>query len=342
MGFCDEPGELAFCGDSNVMEPIAAWTPTLAVAGTDFYHHPAIPEWQNALLVSSLKASSITALNLSPDGGSVIKEETYFKNWFGRLRDICISPDGRVFLAVSNRDGRGTVRPGDDRIVEISPLYNSEYCVQHKSDSICYGDTYDFLGREINQPGLYSDTIINASGCDTIVWLQLNFYDNNNIGLEDSLLINQDETFTLVANEGFVSYMWNNDPLLNGNELPIKGSELGDGTFYYTIEVETDQGCILRDTVRVIVSAATGIRSKSALNVSLYPNPVSGNEVQLEYILESEAELRIYSLAGEELAQYLLSPGDRHISITLPESSGLFSLVITNREGIRHIRVLKL
>lgn len=342
MGFCDEPGELTFCADSNVMEPIAAWTPTLAVAGTDFYHHPAIPEWQNTLLVSSLKASSLTALNLSPDGRSVSREESYFTNWFGRLRDVCISPDGRVFLAVSNRDGRGTVRPGDDRIVEISPLQNNEYCVQHQNESICYGDNYNFLGRELNQAGLYSDTVISASGCDTIIWLQLNYYAPQSILPDDSLMMNQDETLTLFANEGFVSYMWNNDPLLNDNELPIKGSELGEGFFHYTIEVETDQGCILRDTVTVIVSAVTGLRSKSTLNVSLFPNPVTGNEVQLQYILESEAELRIYSLAGVELAQYLLSPGDRQINITLPQGSGLFSLLITNREGTRVFRVLKL
>jgi hypothetical protein len=37
------------------------------------------------------------------------------------LRDVCISPNGSVYIAVSNRDGRGDPAPGDDRIVEISP-----------------------------------------------------------------------------------------------------------------------------------------------------------------------------------------------------------------------------
>ena len=36
------------------------------------------------------------------------------------MRDVCISPDGRVFISLSNRDGRGNPQTGDDKIVEIS------------------------------------------------------------------------------------------------------------------------------------------------------------------------------------------------------------------------------
>lgn len=122
MGFCDSPAENQYCADSNVVEPIAAWTPTLAVAGADFYSSGSIAEWQNSLLVTSLKAGQLTALKLSEDGRTVLQEESYFYYWWGRLRDLCISPDGRIFLAVSNRDGRGTVEAGDDRIVELAAV----------------------------------------------------------------------------------------------------------------------------------------------------------------------------------------------------------------------------
>ncbi len=121
-GFCDTGTETQFCADSNVHEPIAAWTPTLAVAGLDYYHTGDIPHWENSLLLTTLKEAELVVLELSQDGRSVVQEEIYFDNWWGRLRDLCISPDGRVFLAVSNRDGRGSVRPGDDRIVEIAAL----------------------------------------------------------------------------------------------------------------------------------------------------------------------------------------------------------------------------
>jgi glucose/arabinose dehydrogenase len=121
MGYCDEAAETDFCSQNNVKEPIAAWTPTLAVAGIDFYNHEAIPEWNNSILMTTLKESELVQLKLSEDGQEVVEENRWFDEWWGRLRDVCIADDGRVFIAVSNRDGRGDPAPGDDRIVEISP-----------------------------------------------------------------------------------------------------------------------------------------------------------------------------------------------------------------------------
>jgi glucose/arabinose dehydrogenase len=341
-GYCDLPGEAQFCADSNVMEPIAAWTPTLAVAGTDFYHHSAIPEWQNTVLVTSLKASSLTALKLSTDGRSVLEEETFFEDWFGRLRDICISPDGRVFLAVSNRDGRGTVRAGDDRIVEIAALNINEYCSREESVSICPGETYDFYGREISQPGIYSDTITSSVGCDTIVSLLLNFHEIGSTGLADTVWMAYNEMLTLTANTGFSSYMWNDDPALTTNSITIVASELGEGTYGYTLDVETGQGCTLRDSLTVIISAPVGINSAVKLHFSVFPNPVSGNELKLQYRIAHEAKLLIYSQDGKEVGSGLLSPMENEAIVYLPESSGLYNLVIINQDGAGHRKVLKL
>ena len=40
---------------------------------------------------------------------------------YGRLRTVALAPDGRLWLATSNRDGRGKARKGDDRILLIEP-----------------------------------------------------------------------------------------------------------------------------------------------------------------------------------------------------------------------------
>ena len=118
-GFCDN-FEMDFCNDSNVVEPIFAWTPTLAVAGIDFYNSDLIPEWKNSFLITSLKARRITQLKLN-ESGTEVKAKDFFIGDFGRLRDICISPEGKVYIAVSNRDGRGSPTTEDDRIIEIAP-----------------------------------------------------------------------------------------------------------------------------------------------------------------------------------------------------------------------------
>ncbi len=120
-GFCSLSSEISFCNDSNIVEPIYAWTPTLAVTGLVFYNSDLIQEWKNSLLIPSLKASRITQLLLNESGTSVLKSTDFFTGEFGRLRDMCISPDGKVYVATSNRDSRGTPLANDDKIIEIAP-----------------------------------------------------------------------------------------------------------------------------------------------------------------------------------------------------------------------------
>jgi hypothetical protein len=119
-GYCDQGTELTFCNDSDVIEPLQAWTPTLAVAGIDFYEFDSIPEWKNNILMTTLKESQLMSIQLSADGLIAESSSVWVNGWFGRLRDICVSPDGRVFISTSNRDGRGSSRAGDDRIIQFS------------------------------------------------------------------------------------------------------------------------------------------------------------------------------------------------------------------------------
>jgi aldose sugar dehydrogenase len=112
--------ETAFCTNNNVREPIQVYTPTLAVAGIAYYQYNAIPEWNNSLIVTSLKAGKLLILHLDDQGMNVDSTTTVYDNELGRLRDVCVSPDGRVFISTSNRDGRGTPGSNDDMIIEIT------------------------------------------------------------------------------------------------------------------------------------------------------------------------------------------------------------------------------
>ena len=61
------------------------------------------------------KNSSIRQLKLSADGKTVTSTQTFFKDSWGRLRDLCISPSGKVYVCTSNGGN-------NDVLVEIGKL----------------------------------------------------------------------------------------------------------------------------------------------------------------------------------------------------------------------------
>ena len=96
------------------------YTPTIAPAGCTLYDAELIPQWRGSLLFVTLKDESLRRLVLD-DSGRVTDEEALYQGRFGRLRDVRVGPDGAVYLATSNRDGRGEPREGDDRVLRIAP-----------------------------------------------------------------------------------------------------------------------------------------------------------------------------------------------------------------------------
>jgi glucose/arabinose dehydrogenase len=106
--------------DAHGTEPIAAWTPTIAICGADLYLSDKIRGWRNSLLATSLKGSTLYRLALSPDGSRITSRETFLGDRYGRLRDVLVAPSGDVFIATSNRDGRGSPARDDDRILRLT------------------------------------------------------------------------------------------------------------------------------------------------------------------------------------------------------------------------------
>lgn len=119
-GYCDTPEEREFCRSAEVVEPVEAWTPTVGIAGADFYRGDAIPGWDGSLLVTSLRGASLFRLTLGGDGRRAVSTERLLQGELGRLRAVLVGPDGAVYLATSNRDGRGRPGAGDDRIVRLT------------------------------------------------------------------------------------------------------------------------------------------------------------------------------------------------------------------------------
>jgi aldose sugar dehydrogenase len=110
-GFCDAGSEQTFCTANNVKEPMRVWTPTTATCGMDYYNANLIPQWKNSLLMVALKDARLYQMKLDGSFRVISSTTEYFVNKYGRLRDVCVSPAGKVYICTSNG--------GNDRIIEI-------------------------------------------------------------------------------------------------------------------------------------------------------------------------------------------------------------------------------
>lgn len=103
-GACNTTAEQNFCDANDVMEPLKAWTPCVAVNGMEFYEHEAIPAWNGKLLLSVLGGlggayERLSVLDIAADG-TVLSEEQFFSSFNQRIRDVAINPyTGSVYVA---------------------------------------------------------------------------------------------------------------------------------------------------------------------------------------------------------------------------------------------------
>ncbi|MCU0326784.1 MAG: PQQ-dependent sugar dehydrogenase [Spirosomaceae bacterium] len=115
VGPCDTPAETSFCTANSTIDPIfSSGNVTWAFCGLDYYNSNTYPKWKNNLLMVSLKNQTFYTFKLSNDGNTIIGLPTlYYVGRFGRLRDIAVSPAGRVYICTSNGS--------NDKVIEITP-----------------------------------------------------------------------------------------------------------------------------------------------------------------------------------------------------------------------------
>ncbi|MFK7968848.1 MAG: PQQ-dependent sugar dehydrogenase [Bacteroidia bacterium] len=161
-GFCDTPPELAFCNSNFTKEPLAAYTPTIAPSDIIWYDHPAIPEFQDKLLMTVLKDRSLIAYTFNATGDSVVAENKYFRNDFGRLRDVCVSPAGKVYLATNGSSWANT-SPFTHSIIELS---NNAYMPSSVDDLGDSGLSVKVFPNPLSQNQTLTISIDQAQHCN--------------------------------------------------------------------------------------------------------------------------------------------------------------------------------
>jgi glucose/arabinose dehydrogenase len=83
-------------------QPLHYWIPSIGPSGMAFITGNKYKGWNGHLLVGSLRFKYLNLCKIQ--GNKVVKEEILLKN-LGRLRDVRISPDGYIYVAVENAAG---------------------------------------------------------------------------------------------------------------------------------------------------------------------------------------------------------------------------------------------
>ena len=96
----------------GMQQPKLHWTPSIAVAGIDFYEGKAFPGWTGKLLAGGMASEELHLLTI--ENGEVSADEVILKDR-GRIRDVASGPDGYIYLLLNS----GSPRRG--KIVRMVP-----------------------------------------------------------------------------------------------------------------------------------------------------------------------------------------------------------------------------
>jgi glucose/arabinose dehydrogenase len=85
-------------------QPLKYWVPSIAPSGMAFYTGNLFPAWRGSLFVGALAGQMLVRLELN--GEKVGSEERLLQNLRERIRDVRQGPDGALYLATDNPNGR--------------------------------------------------------------------------------------------------------------------------------------------------------------------------------------------------------------------------------------------
>jgi len=200
-----------------------------------------------------------------------------------------------------------TVLEGQSPVLNLSPdtfLCGSSYVLLQADTGYTYvwsnGAPTSFI--YINNPGTYSVTATNITGCSTVdsIHVSASSVPTFNLG-SDSLLCS---AITLYADSGFVSYKWNNDSTTSYLNVTTPGT--------YSVTVTGAGGCTGTASIHIL----TGTIPSFSLSSDSSLCNVSSIELQ----------------ADTGFASYLWNTSNTGTHITV-RSPGLYSVTVTTSGG---------
>ena len=202
-----------------------------------------------------------------------------------------------------------------------------------QDQTICQGEEVLFNGNYYSQAGDYTDTLLNAQGCDSIVILHLVVQQINN-----TVSTNPSNGQQLVSsNTVGLSYQWIN--CTTGANLPgANGSSLlvsQNGT--YAVVSTNANGCA--DTSNCVTIDNIGLDEVATFHFNVVPNPFV-NEISIAFDKDFTGTMNITDLGGKVVYSTAIDH-QQQVTAVLSLSKGMYLIQVQDETGSKTLRVLK-
>ena len=142
--------------------------------------------------------------------------------------------------------------------LNLEVLQNSYF---EYEDSICLGDEYFFQERGLIAEGVFSDTLVNAVGCDSVVVVNLYVGQNlTRIDLDEPLVTSYGSTITLspsVQGGNLIYKQWSNEDQVLSNALVLNYLVQKDEWLFF--ESANEMFCLAQDSAFVRSTVEKGL-----------------------------------------------------------------------------------
>jgi glucose/arabinose dehydrogenase len=86
-------------------QPAQVWVPSIGISGLMVYTGDRFPQWKNNMFVGGMAGQRLDRLTV--EGATITGRETLLPN-LGRVRDVRQGADGFIYVAIEDRDAKGT------------------------------------------------------------------------------------------------------------------------------------------------------------------------------------------------------------------------------------------
>ncbi len=256
-----------------------------------------------------------TSADLTATGGT----DYSWDNGLGTSDQVTVTPAATTTYNVTVTDANNCSNTAAYTVTVL------EHTSSQFSHTMCQGESYLFNGVDQVAAGSYTDTLVNANGCDSVITLVLTVN-----ALPQPTASN---TGNVLTTESFTSYQWLQDGAVINNGTTQSYTATANGN--YSVVVTDANGCSDTSNVVNITGLSIGAINAEA-GIKLYPNPNNGR-FALEFANAADREIAISDVVGKVV--YSTKANTQIVNVNAELPAGVYSVQVIRNKQLSTLKI---